>query len=127
MRDLSDPDFRSRYPATVLRLRALLGPVAIIPVSGPIAFDRLAHQCAALRLAADLGEVVMTIPADVSVGDSFAVSAPAGSWPRIVVTGGTLEHPFSHTRGLPRAAVSLLVVANDDGGPVVQLAGATQP
>lgn len=127
MRDISAADFRERYPGTVARLRGLLGPVEIIPVSGPTSFDRSSHLCAALRLDAGLGEVVVTVPADVVAGDTFAVSSPAGSWPRIVVTGGTLEHPFGHTRGLPLAAVSVLVVENEAGAPVVQLAGATQP
>lgn len=127
MRDLSDPDFRTHYPATVSRLRGLLGPVEIVTVTGAVVFDRSVHQCAAFRLDPGLGEVTVTVPADVVAGDSFAVSSPAGSWPRLVLTSGALEHPFDHTRGLPRAAISVLVVANDGGAPVVQLYGSTQP
>lgn len=126
--DLSLPSIRDSHPDVVASLRQILGPVKVMPIAGNTVFAPTEHGGAVLRLNDGAGEVTLTIPTTAGAGHSFAIASPAGAWPRIVVgAGGALVHAFDHTRGLPKGLVSLLIVANDAGTPIVFLSGATQP
>lgn len=115
-------------PTVRRRLQEILGPLDVVPISGDTVYSASAHLCRLLDIAGGLGEVAITVPAATPAGHSFAVTSGAGSWARIAAGGlGEIRHPADHTRGLPRGVVSVLVVSNAGGAPVVLLTGATQP
>ncbi|MDR6952694.1 hypothetical protein J2X65_002053 [Ancylobacter sp. 3268] len=93
------------------RLQMILGPIEVVTVLGPIAYDRTNHLCRMLRLAPGLGEVAITIPAATPIGDAFSISSPSTSWPRLVFTDSVIEHPSGHAAGLPAGALHFFVAA----------------
>lgn len=129
MRDITAANFGETYPATRRALQRLIGPVVMIDVTGPVTYSADTHLCAMLRLAAGLGEVLVTVPPTTAEGNSFAIWARAGSWPRIVTSGaGTVLSPYGHTAGVPLGVLSVLVGANVGGAAAeIIVQGATVP
>lgn len=126
--DLASPG--ARRADVALALQGYLGALTPVVVTGSTTYDSTVHLCGLMDLADGLGEVVITIPSDTAIGHSFAVSSPATSWPRFVLDGaGEIQTPWtpSHTRGLPKGIVSVLVARQPGAAAVVKLTGATQP